>query len=118
VIRGTYFSELIESSVNLSEEYENYRMPRQLFTKGNKAASGRGPNKITKTVKETVLKVFNEIQSDPEIKLSAFAKKYPRDFYAIAAKLIPTEVTGMMEANIVWKEEKTYEAEQKADTGS
>ena len=38
MIRGTYFSELIESSVNLSEEYENYRMPRQLFTKGNKAA--------------------------------------------------------------------------------
>lgn len=50
-------------------------------------------NKITKTVKETVLAVFNEIQSDPKVKLSQFAKDYPRDFYTIAAKLIPTEVS-------------------------
>jgi hypothetical protein len=72
-------------------------------------------NKITRTVKETVLSVFNEIQSDPKVKLSAFAKQYPRDFYAIAAKLIPTEVQATVEATINWEETKTYEAEQKAD---
>jgi hypothetical protein len=56
---------------------------------------GRPPgaqNVLTKTVKETVLNVFNELQEDQENKLSAFAKKYPRDFYQIAAKLIPTEI--------------------------
>jgi hypothetical protein len=40
------------------------------------------------------LSVFNEIQDDPKIKLSQFAKDYPRDFYQIAARLIPTEITG------------------------
>lgn len=65
---------------------------------------GRPPgttNHLTKTVKETVLAVFNEIQEDPEVKLSAFAKKYPRDFYVIAAKLIPTEFKGTVETEKV-----------------
>lgn len=85
------------------------------FEKGNSGRPKGTPNKITRTVKETVLSVFNEIQSDPKVKLSAFAKQYPRDFYAIAAKLIPTEVQASIDANVIWKEEKTYEAEQKAD---
>lgn len=80
------------------------------FQKGNKAAAKRGPNKITRTVKETVLAVFNEIQSDPKVKLLQFAKNYPRDFYQIAAKLIPTEVQATVDATVIWQEEKTYEA--------
>ncbi len=70
------------------------------FQKGNKAAVGRGPNKITKTVKETVLAVFIEIQDDPIVNLTAFAKEYPKEFYNIAAKLIPTEVQGTIDATI------------------
>ena len=58
-------------------------------------------NHLTRTVKETVLAVFNEIQDDPQVKLSAFAKKYPRDFYQIAAKLIPTEVKATIETEKV-----------------
>lgn len=57
--------------------------------------SGRPPgavNKLTRTVKETVLEVFNKLQEDPKHSLEAFARKYPRDYYQIAAKLIPTEV--------------------------
>lgn len=54
------------------------------------------PNKLTRTVKEAVLAVFNELQNDPKHSLEAFAKKHPRDFYNIAAKLIPTEVTGSL----------------------
>ncbi len=50
------------------------------------------PNKLTRTVKECVLEAFNELQSDPQNKLIAFAKKNPRDFYQIAAKLIPTDI--------------------------
>lgn len=50
------------------------------------------PNKLTSTVKEIVLAVFNDLQQDPKYSLDAFAKKYPRDFYNIAAKLIPTDI--------------------------
>lgn len=59
----------------------------------------RGPGKLTSTVKETVLAVFNTLQDDPENNLTKFAKKYPRDFYNIAAKLIPTELTGSLNNN-------------------
>jgi hypothetical protein len=54
----------------------------------------RGQGRLNKTVKETVLSVFNELQEDPKRGLKSFAVKYPRDFYNIAAKLIPTEITG------------------------
>lgn len=63
------------------------------FKKGNPGKAKGTQNLITRTVKETVLAVFNEIQSDPKVKLSQFAKDHPRDFYQIAAKLIPTELT-------------------------
>lgn len=62
-------------------------------------STGRPPgvkNKLTSTVKETVLSVFQDIQKDPKINLKAFATKHPRDFYQIAAKLIPTEITGKL----------------------
>ena len=63
------------------------------FVKGNKEGAKRGLNKITRTVKETVLMVFNKLQEDATANLEAFAKEYPKEFYAIAAKLIPTELT-------------------------
>jgi len=51
-------------------------------------------NIITRTVKEGVLEEFLRQQNDPSAKwpLKKFADKYPRDFYAIASKLIPTEI--------------------------
>lgn len=60
----------------------------------------RGKGKLTKTVKETVLTVFTQLQTDKDHNLNAFAKKYPRDFYQIAAKLIPTEITGTVKTII------------------
>lgn len=67
---------------------------------GNLKGRGKGtPNKITKTVKETVLAVFTKLQDDPKHNLTQFAKKFPRDFYTIAAKLIPTEVKGEVEVS-------------------
>ena len=60
----------------------------------------RGPGRLTKTVKETVLAVFLKIQEDPKTNLEAFAVKYPRDFYTIASKLIPTELAGKVDAKI------------------
>lgn len=65
------------------------------FKKGSARGRPKGtPNKLTKSVKETVLAVFNEMQKDDDNNLKKFAQKFPRDFYAIAAKLIPTEITG------------------------
>lgn len=68
------------------------------FKKGDPRA-GRplgAANKLTTTVKESVLSVFYELQQDPKHSLKAFAEKNPRDFYNIAAKLIPTEITGSL----------------------
>jgi len=93
-------------------------MAKKLFKPGNKAASGRGPNKLTRTVKETVLSVFNELQLDKQHNLIAFAKKYPKDFYIIAAKLIPTEVQAKVEGSITWNEIRTYEAKPETDAGA
>lgn len=67
------------------------------FKKGNPGKPKGAQNKLTRTVKETVLKVFNDLQDDPKANLLEFAKKNPRDFYQIAAKLIPTEVTNKIE---------------------
>lgn len=64
------------------------------FKKGNPGKKPGTKNKFTVTVKETVLAVFNDLQCDKRANLKTFAKKYPRDFYQIAAKLIPTEITG------------------------
>lgn len=71
-------------------------MPKET-TQFKKGQGGRQPgaqNHITRTVKETVLAAFTELQSDPKHNIVAFAKKNPRDFYQIAAKLIPTEIKG------------------------
>jgi hypothetical protein len=54
----------------------------------------RGPGQFTKTVKETVLAAFEDLQKDPVVNIIAWGKGNPTEFYKIAAKLIPTEVTG------------------------
>lgn len=64
------------------------------FSKGNGGRPLGVKNKLTKTVKETVLDVFNQLQDDPKKNLLEFGKKYPIHFYQMAAKLIPTEITG------------------------
>lgn len=62
------------------------------FTKGNAGKPEGAKNRITKTVKEKVLEVFNELQGHPEASLKAWAIKKPGEFYQIAARLIPTEL--------------------------
>ena len=54
-------------------------------------------NKLTKTVKETVLAVFNQLQEDPIVNLAEWAKNEPTEFYKIASKLIPSEVNANVE---------------------
>lgn len=62
------------------------------FQKGNKGKQKGTQNKLTRTVKETVLGAFNDLQKDPKANILAWAKKNPKEFYQIAAKLIPTEL--------------------------
>lgn len=70
------------------------------FVKGHGRVGGRKKGSVNKTtriyntVRESVLATYQELQSDPNHNLMAFAKKHPRDFYQIASKLIPTEITG------------------------
>lgn len=73
------------------------------FEKGKPKTGGKvkgTPNKLTRTVKETVLAAFNDLQNDPKANILAWAKDEPTEFYKIAAKLIPTEVNAKVE-NIV-----------------
>lgn len=71
-------------------------MPRP---KGTIKTGGRIKGTLNKStllmisVKDTVLKAFNEMQDDPEVNIVEWGKKNPKDFYNIASKLIPTEVT-------------------------
>lgn len=78
------------------------------FKKGERT-TGRQPgtpNKITRTVRETVLAAFQELQEDPKTKITEWAKREPTEFYKIASKLIPTEVTGKIKNIIVVKSDE------------
>ena len=67
------------------------------FTKGNSGKPKGTPNKLTKTVKETILGAFNDLQEDPRANIFSWAKENPTEFYKIASKLIPTEISGSLE---------------------
>lgn len=86
------------------------------FQKGNPGRPHGATGKLNRTVKETVLEVFNDLQEDPVHKLGEWAKKEPTEFYKIAAKLIPTEVTGSVKHTIMAR--VTDETETDADNGS
>lgn len=65
------------------------------FPKGHKKRGGRKagtPNKITKAFREAVLSVFGKLGGEQH--LLQWAKSEPTEFYKIAARLIPTELTG------------------------
>lgn len=59
------------------------------------------PNKLTKTVRESVLEAFQELQNDPDCNLVAFGRKDPAEFYRMASKLIPTEVLATVQTTYI-----------------
>lgn len=67
------------------------------FKPGEGGRPAGSQNKLTRTVKETVLAVFNQMQEKPATSLLAWAETEPTEFYKIAAKLIPTEVKATVE---------------------
>jgi hypothetical protein len=71
------------------------------FKKGSIGRPKGATNLLTRTVKDTVLNVFMELQGDEKHNLKAFAEKHPKDFYIIASKLIPTEVNANIQTNTI-----------------
>lgn len=74
------------------------------FEKGHKKSVGRpegSANKLTKTVKERVLEVFNELQEDPKANMLNWAKEEPTEFYKIASKLIPADINAKVDGKII-----------------
>lgn len=66
-------------------------MPKP-FEKGNKGKPKGATNKLTRSVKECFETVFTKVQGNPKIKLEAWAKENPTEFYKLCAKLIPAAV--------------------------
>lgn len=62
------------------------------FKKGEGGRPKGAVNKLTKTVRDVVQDTFDELQEDKRYSLKAFAKEYTKEFYQIAAKLIPTNI--------------------------
>ncbi len=71
------------------------------FEKGNAGKPKGATNLLTRTVKERVLEVFNELQEDSEANLLSWAKTEPTEFYKIAAKLIPSDINAKIEGKII-----------------
>jgi len=77
-------------------------MPRK--KPGDKKTGGRKkgtPNKLTRTVKETFLQAFNELQEDPKVNLVSWGKRSPNAFYQVASKLIPLEIKGELKTKVI-----------------
>ena len=77
---------------------QNVSARRRTKQPGSGRAKGT-PNKLTKTVKEFLLTVFNELQTKdgnapkyPGAYMLDWAIREPGEFYKLAARLIPTEI--------------------------
>lgn len=62
------------------------------FNKGNPGKPKGAVSKTTRLVKDVVAEVFNELQDDPKVKLKAWAKENPTEFYKLSSKLIPIQL--------------------------
>jgi hypothetical protein len=65
--------------------------------KGSQKTGGRkkgSTNRIALSVKEAVWNAFLELQEDESTNIVTWGKRNLKDFYIIAAKLIPAELTG------------------------
>lgn len=63
------------------------------------------PNKLTATVKECFEQVFKDLQADPAkpYHLARWAESEPREFYKVAARLIPSEIKGEVDVKVTPK---------------
>ena len=73
------------------------------FEKGNKGKPKGATNKLTKSVKEAFEIAFNKLQGNDDAKLEVWAANNPTEFYKLAAKLIPTSLTGEVQTTGIIK---------------
>lgn len=64
------------------------------FEKGNAGKPKGAVSKTTKLVKEVFAEVFSNLQDEPGVRLEDWAKQEPTEFYKLASKLIPTQISG------------------------
>jgi len=64
------------------------------FEKGNPGKPLGAKNKSTKLVKDTFAEVFTMLQYDEQANLKTWGSKNPTEFYKLASKLIPIQVSG------------------------
>lgn len=81
---------MVEEAINTQEK----RIIGKPFEAGNPGRPKGSTNHFSKTVKGAVIDAFNKLQEDPEYDLLALAKKNLIAFYQLAAKVIPTEISG------------------------
>jgi hypothetical protein len=67
------------------------------FEKGKPRATNAGrvagtPNKLGTSVKDAFLEAFNLLQENDTVKLSAWGKENPTEFYKLCSKLIPAAI--------------------------
>jgi len=65
-----------------------------LFEKGNPGKPKGAVTKSTKLVKEVFAEVFAALQDGGPASLENWAKEQPTEFYKLASKLIPTQISG------------------------
>jgi len=70
-------------------------------TGGRVKGSINESTKQLRTVKEVVLNTFLNREENPETSLAKFAEEYPKEFYAIAAKLIQIDVKATVESIVI-----------------
>lgn len=75
------------------------------FEKGNDLGKGRpkgAVNALTRTFRDLLLKTIEEVNDTPGESLRDFARNYPKEFWQIAAKLIPVKVDAVVnDANYI-----------------
>lgn len=64
------------------------------FKEGNPGKPKGAVNKTTKLVKEVFATVFSELQEDPKANLKTWGSQNPTEFYKLASKLIPIQLSG------------------------
>jgi hypothetical protein len=64
------------------------------FQHGNPGKPKGAKNRATITVKQAFADAFEALQDDPKAKLEVWGKENPTEFYKLASKLIPMQVSG------------------------
>ena len=75
--------------------------------KGSQKIGGRTkgtPNKLTTSIKEAFVVVFDLLQGNKEANLETWAKENPTEFYKLISKLIPTDVKAQVDGELTIKQ--------------